>query len=147
MRRLSRRILSSVLTGAMVLSLLGGSAMAVGPESEPQPQGEPEPEQQLTVADVTSIQVHTEEIAEEFQLTQVEITYQEDTDLSEQELTGESYILEGKTSEDGEFEQITISEVTAAENGAVLIATPSTILPLWTCGCATPGRRKPTPWS
>ena len=127
MRRLSRRILSSVLTGAMVLSLLGGSAMAVGPESEPQPQGEPEPEQQLTVADVTSIQVHTEEIAEEFQLTQVEITYQEDTDLSEQELTGESYILEGKTSEDGEFEQITISEVTAAENGAVLIVDGYTI--------------------
>ena len=32
MKRLSKRIISSVLTGTMLLSLLGGSALAVEPE-------------------------------------------------------------------------------------------------------------------
>ena len=36
MKRLSKRIISSVLTGTMLLSLLGGSALAVEPEGGPE---------------------------------------------------------------------------------------------------------------
>ena len=36
MKRLSKRIISSVLTGTMLLSLLGGSSLEVEPEGGPE---------------------------------------------------------------------------------------------------------------
>lgn len=91
MKRLSKRIISSVLTGTMLLSLLGGSALAVEPEGGPEEEvrsGQP------VMSDVVSIQAYTEETETGNELKQIEIVYKEGTDLSG--LNGESYLLEGR---------------------------------------------------
>lgn len=107
MKRLSKRIISSVLTGTMLLSLLGGSALAVEPEGGPEEEvrsGQP------VMSDVVSIQAYTEETETGNELKQIEIVYKEGTDLSG--LNGESYLLEGRGPQDEEFTEIQIQEVT-----------------------------------
>ena len=87
MKRLSKRIISSVLTGTMLLSLLGGSALAVEPEGGPEEEvrsGQP------VMSDVVSIQAYTEETETGNELKQIEIVYKEGTDFSG--LNGESYL-------------------------------------------------------
>ena len=79
MKRLSKRIISSVLTGTMLLSLLGGRALAVEPEGGPDEEvrsGQP------VMSDVVSIQAYTEETETGNELKQIEIVYKEGTDLS-----------------------------------------------------------------
>lgn len=116
MKRLSKRIISSVLTGTMLLSLLGGSALAVEPEGGPEEEvrsGQP------VMSDVVSIQAYTEETETGNELKQIEIVYEEGTDLSG--LNGESYLLEGRGPQDEEFTEIQIQEVTVDEESALLV--------------------------
>ena len=116
MKRLSKRIISSVLTGTMLLSLLGGSALAVEPEGGPEEEvrsGQP------VMSDVVSIQAYTEETETGNELKQIEIVYKEGTDLSG--LNGESYLLEGRGLQDEEFTEIQIQEVTVDEESALLV--------------------------
>lgn len=116
MKRLSKRIISSVLTGTMLLSLLGGSALAVEPEGGPEEEvrsGQP------VMSDVVSIQAYTEETETGNELKQIEIVYKEGTDLSG--LNGESYLLEGRGPQDEEFTEIQIQEVTVDEESALLV--------------------------
>ena len=116
MKRLSKRIISSVLTGTMLLSLLGGSALAVEPEGGPEEEvrsGQP------VMSDVVSIQAYTEETETGNELKQIEIVYKEGTDLSG--LNGESYLLEGRGPQDEEFTEIQIQEVTVHEESALLV--------------------------
>ena len=116
MKRLSKRIISSVLTGTMLLSLLGGSALAVEPEGGPEEEvrsGQP------VMSDVVSIQAYTEETETGNELKQIEIVYKEGTDFSG--LNGESYLLEGRGPQDEEFTEIQIQEVTVDEESALLV--------------------------
>lgn len=146
MKRLSKRIISSVLTGTMLLSLLGGSALAVEPEGGPEEEvrsGQP------VMSDVVSIQAYTEETETGNELKQIEIVYKEGTDLSG--LNGESYLLEGRGPQDEEFTEIQIQEVTVDEESALLgglVASPPTTISLraqrkgWTSACAILGRKR-----
>ena len=116
MKRLSKRIISSVLTGTMLLSLLGGSALAVEPEGGPEEEvrsGQP------VMSDVVSIQAYTEATETGNELKQIEIVYKEGTDLSG--LNGESYLLEGRGPQDEEFTEIQILEVTVDEESSLLV--------------------------
>ena len=162
MKRLSKRIISSVLTGTMLLSLLGGSALAVEPEGGPEEEvrsGQP------VMSDVVSIQAYTEETETGNELKQIEIVYEEGTDLSG--LNGESYLLEGRGPQDEEFTEIQIQEVTVHEESALLgwwlhhqprgerspwlVASPPTTISLraqrkgWTSACAILGRKRIPP--
>lgn len=149
MKRLSKRIISSVLTGTMLLSLLGGSALAVEPEGGPEEEvrsGQP------VMSDVVSIQAYTEETETGNELKQIEIVYKEGTDLSG--LNGESYLLEGRGPQDEEFTEIQIQEVTVDEESALLgglVASPPTTISLraqrkgWTSACAILGRKRIPP--
>lgn len=148
MKRLSKRIISSVLTGTMLLSLLGGSALAVEPEGGPEEEvrsGQP------VMSDVVSIQAYTEETETGNELKQIEIVYKEGTDLSG--LNGESYLLEGRGPQDEEFTEIQIQEVTVDERAlsSWLVASPPTTISLraqrkgWTSACAILGRKRIPP--
>lgn len=148
MKRLSKRIISSVLTGTMLLSLLGGSALAVEPEGGPEEEvrsGQP------VMSDVVSIQAYTEETETGNELKQIEIVYKEGTDFSG--LNGESYLLEGRGPQDEEFTEIQIQEVTVDERAlsSWLVASPPTTISLraqrkgWTSACAILGRKRIPP--
>ena len=148
MKRLSKRIISSVLTGTMLLSLLGGSALAVEPEGGPEEEvrsGQP------VMSDVVSIQAYTEETETGNELKQIEIVYKEGTDLSG--LNGESYLLEGRGPQDEEFTEIQIQEVTVDERAlsSWLVVKPPTTISLraqrkgWTSACAILGRKRIPP--
>ena len=98
MKRLSKRIISSVLTGTMLLSLLGGSALAVEPEVLLMD----EPTSALDPISTSKIEDLAVELKKDYTIVMVTHNMQQAARISDKT----AFFLLGEIVEYGETEQI-----------------------------------------
>ena len=124
MRRVSKRILSSVLTGAMLLSLISSSALAAEPITEPE---ESPQSNGMTYEDrdaIESIQATVVDSFYGYKVGSVEITYQPGTDLRDVE--NGTYTVWDRGFNNPEFGKLKITDTQVDDNVVTLIVDEGT---------------------